>query len=149
MNYVLDTNILLGYFREESKVMEKLNALDLFNEEENLLFISIVSSAELLSMAKQRGWGETKIKKMVSFVDSFLVIPIDTKEIQYIYAEIDAYSQGKLANKPLPTGLSSRNMGKNDLWIAATSALLDATLITMDKDFSHLHQAYFELVLLD
>jgi tRNA(fMet)-specific endonuclease VapC len=34
------------------------------------------------------------------------------------YAEIDAFSQGKLVTKTL--SMSSRNMGKNDLWIAAT-----------------------------
>ncbi len=64
------------------------------------------------------------------------------------YAEIDAFSQGRLEEKPL-TG-SSRNMGKNDLWIAATASVLNATLITTDKDFQHLHThflevAYFEI----
>ena len=35
------------------------------------------------------------------------------------YARIDAYSQGRLQGEPLD--MSARNMGKNDLWIAATA----------------------------
>jgi len=47
------------------------------------------------------------------------------------YAEIDAFSQNKLPKIPL--GLSARNMGKNDLWIAATASILEAKLLTTDK----------------
>ncbi|WP_446725145.1 PIN domain-containing protein [Mucilaginibacter sp. SJ] len=35
--------------------------------------------------------------------------------------------------------------GKNDLWIAATAALLGLTLVTTDKDFDHLHQIFMEV----
>ncbi len=59
-------------------------------------------------------------------------------EIVEIYAQVDAYSQGKLNNKPLPQGLSARNMDKNDLWIAATSLYFDFELFTADNDFDHL-----------
>ncbi len=34
--------------------------------------------------------------------------------------------------------MTSRNMGKNDLWIAATTLLFNATLLTTDHDFEHL-----------
>ena len=53
------------------------------------------------------------------------------------YARLDAYSQGKLHTLPLPPGLSARNMGKNDLWIAAT-ALFQCGMHTSDNDFDHL-----------
>jgi predicted nucleic acid-binding protein len=42
-------------------------------------------------------------------------------------------------------GNSSRNMGKNDLWIAATAYALNAVLLTTDADFDHLHQIFFEV----
>ncbi len=61
------------------------------------------------------------------------------------YGEIDAFSQGKLVN--LPLGMTARNMGKNDLWIASTASLLNATLITTDKDFQHLDKVYLDLIL--
>jgi tRNA(fMet)-specific endonuclease VapC len=36
-------------------------------------------------------------------------------------------------------------MGKNDLWIAATAALLGAILITLDNDFNHLSSIFIEI----
>ncbi|MDN5203316.1 hypothetical protein QQ008_18155 [Fulvivirgaceae bacterium BMA10] len=36
-------------------------------------------------------------------------------------------------------GSSAKNMGKNDLWIAATAFVAKAELITMDGDFDHLN----------
>lgn len=38
----------------------------------------------------------------------------------------------------IPNKLSSRNMGKNDLWIAATALYFDFPLHTTDNDFDHL-----------
>lgn len=36
-------------------------------------------------------------------------------------------------------------MGKNDLWIASTAALLGLTLVTTDADFQHLSEIFLEL----
>jgi predicted nucleic acid-binding protein len=36
-------------------------------------------------------------------------------------------------------------MGKNDLWIAATATVFQATLLTTDKDFNHLHNVFFKV----
>ena len=74
---------------------------------------------------------------------------INTDRIIQRYAEIDAYSQGKDPVKPLPRGLTSRNMGKNDLWIAATASVLRAQLLTTDKDFDHLNGSFIDLVYID
>ncbi len=65
------------------------------------------------------------------------------------YGIIDAYSQGKLKEKPLPKGMSVRNMGKNDLWIAASAMASKATLLTTDKDFEHLHNQFIEVKVID
>jgi hypothetical protein len=59
------------------------------------------------------------------------------REITTFYARVEAYSQGKLQGQPLPPGLSARNMGKNDIWIAATALYLDLELHTTDNDFNH------------
>ena len=63
-----------------------------------------------------------------------------------LYARVDAYSQGKLLGQPLPAGLSARNMGKNDLWIAATALDLDLPQHTADNDFDHLPALGLQLV---
>jgi len=67
------------------------------------------------------------------------------EEIVNAYAQIDAYCQGKLMGKPLPSGLSVRNMGKNDIWLAATAHVFDLTFITTDSDFEHLNEVYLTL----
>ena len=40
-------------------------------------------------------------------------------------------------------------MGKNDIWIAATTSVLNATLLTTDNDFNHLQNEFIELQLID
>jgi len=80
---------------------------------------------------------------MEILLDSLTIFPISYSGIYEAYADIDAYSQ----NHPtlsLPQGMTARNMGKNDLWIAATAHILRATLVTTDKDFDHL-QHFFDL----
>ena len=67
----------------------------------------------------------------------------NVEEIIDKYAEIDAYSQGKLPDTKVD--FSARNMGKNDLWIAATTKLIEAELITTDKDFEHLDNKFFKV----
>ena len=59
------------------------------------------------------------------------------------YADIDAYSQGKLTRLSSP--FTSKNMGKNDLWIAAAAHVTGATLVTTDADFDHLDGVFIKL----
>jgi tRNA(fMet)-specific endonuclease VapC len=61
------------------------------------------------------------------------------------YIGIDAYSQRNhpdYKNYPFET---PRNMGKNDLWIAATASILNLKLITTDQDFNHLDATFLSL----
>lgn len=74
----------------------------------------------------------------------FIVADIKYEPILNQYAEIDAFSQGTLSENPL--GTSARNMGKNDLWIAATTVVTNAALMTSDEDFDHLHDRFFEVI---
>jgi predicted nucleic acid-binding protein len=69
------------------------------------------------------------------------------EEVVERYAEIDAFSQGKLKGKQ--NQFSARNMGKNDIWIAATASIFNLELVTTDKDFNHLDKVYLELKLID
>lgn len=77
-------------------------------------------------------------------MNDFYPTDIFSEETIDCYAEIDAFSQGKLPDKPL--GLTARNMGKNDLWIAATAHVLGAKLLSTDVDFDHLDGVYFDLL---
>ena len=70
------------------------------------------------------------------------VIPVKQQDLVQAYADIDQYSQGKLENVPF----TARNMGKNDLWIAATACVSDATLVTTDPDFDHLQGRFINVI---
>lgn len=64
------------------------------------------------------------------------------------YINIDLYSQNRHQNLRLPSQYSARNMGKNDIWIAATAAALCYPLISTDHDFEHLDEVFLDLRLM-
>lgn len=76
-------------------------------------------------------------------------VDISHDQIIRRYAEIDAYSLGRNSVKPLPKGRTARQMGKNDLWIAATASVLKAALLTTDHDFDHLDKVFGDVVYID
>ena len=106
--------------------------------------ISVVSKGEIKSIGLRNKWGISRRQALDAFLNELVVIDINAEDIIDKYAEIEAFSQGKLVNKPL--GTTSRNMGKNDLWIAATASVTDATLMTTDGDFDHLSGEYMALI---
>lgn len=61
-------------------------------------------------------------------LDFLTIVPIPYKGILAAYVEIDDYSRRR-----------GRVMGKNDVWIAATAKVEQATILTTDRDFDHLH----------
>jgi tRNA(fMet)-specific endonuclease VapC len=144
MTYILDTNILLQILRGDTRVMPQLAEFNL-NHTDTYAFISIVTMGELLSIAQQNNWGSSKLRQLETLVKAFKTIPIDKRVLLDIYADIDTFSKGKHATKSLPLGTTARKMGKNDLWIAATANLLNATLITTDNDFEHLDNLFIKL----
>lgn len=116
--------------------------LKLFSNGNNLV-VSVVTIGEIKSIAIQNKWGKRRIEQMLKTLNEFLVSDIKTNKILEKYAEIDAYSQGRLER--LKGNFTSKNMGKNDLWIAATAAVLDIELLTTDKDFEHLNESFLKL----
>lgn len=142
MTYLLDTNILLIYLRK-SKMADKIDKQYQPLIYPNIPVVSVISSGEIKSIALRNNWGKKRIDLLDSFLKQFLTADINVATIIEKYAEIDAFSQGKLTGKPLKT--SSGNMGKNDLWIAATASVLNATLLTLDHDFDHLKGEFLGL----
>jgi len=138
MNFVFDTNVILYYLTKHTladKLDEQLKPFD----SSNFSIISIVTEAELKSLALQRNWGIKKTESLDKFMEQFLKVPIQSKDLIGAYSEIDNYSQGKSLSHEYPKGFTSKNMGKNDLWIAATAKVTNATILTNDNDFDHLN----------
>lgn len=146
MRYFFDTNILLVYLRKEPVVSLIENQFSPFSSK-NVPIISVVSIGEMESLALRNDWGTKRKKLLDDFFDQFIVSDIHAKEVIQNYAEIEAYSQNK---HPLKKRMgSSITMGKNDLWIAASASVLDATLLTMDKDFVHLNGEFLKVELIE
>lgn len=142
MNLLFDTNILIHLAKDYS-----LKLLRRVNPDNDKVFISVVTVAELKSIALQNSWGAKKMGLVDVLLDEMLVVEINENLIDS-YAEIDAYSQCK--NPSFDDYIhTARNMGKNDLWIASTAALLGLLFVTTDSDFDHLHKVFFEINKID
>lgn len=101
------------------------------------VILPMVVVGELEAFALKSDWGYQKVAFMNDLFQYHPLLEI-SRIFTGSYARIDAYSQGKLQTRPLPPGLSARNMGKNDLWIAAMALYFDIELHTNDRDFDHL-----------
>lgn len=151
MNYVLDTNLILHLVRK-STTWELVDlTIDPLGEgsRTHLCFASV---AEILTLATSLGWGKSKMSNLVELFEKVSIIgtagdPND--KLLRSYVAIDSYSQGKHPTLPLPKGLTSRNMGKNDIWIAATAHALKATLLTTDQDFNHLDGVFCKVIVIE
>ena len=146
--YILDTGVLVGYIRG-ADYANHIEVKYSVSQPPNITVISVVTVGEILSLAKQLGWGNSKMQLMEDLLSKLPDIAISDRRIAGKYAEIDAFSQGKHQSMQLPNGISSRNMGKNDIWIAAIGSVLGATLLTTDLDFNHLHDNFLQVIYID
>ncbi|MEL6837525.1 MAG: type II toxin-antitoxin system VapC family toxin [Bacteroidota bacterium] len=146
MDYILDTNLIVIYSRDSDVAARIEEDYHLFDDR-NSLAVSVVTLGEVSGLIKKLGIGEKRRKKIEAMLSRLAKVRIDTEEVIDRYGDIDAYSQGKLKKKR--GNFSARNMGKNDLWIAATASVYDLTLITTDKDFDHLNGEYVKLEYVD
>lgn len=140
MNLLFDTNIILTLIRSNNYD----NIIGSINPENVPVYISVVSEAEIKSIAIQNNWGINRRNKLNLFLDNVNIVEISQIFVN-TYTEIDSYSQCRnpaFSDYPFS---SHRNMGKNDLWIASLAALLGLQLVTTDGDFDHLNGVFFDV----
>ena len=109
--------------------------------------MSIVSVAEIGVLARRNNWGDKRISALRSLLSSVVIVDIHSQDIIDAYIDVALFSEGKHPSKVYND--SSRNMGKNDIWIAATTIVAEAQLITADKDFTHLDTHLLHLNLIE
>ncbi|HUU06394.1 MAG TPA: type II toxin-antitoxin system VapC family toxin [Patescibacteria group bacterium] len=146
--YLLDTGILAGFIRGSEYAKYAEGKYQLFDPR-NEIFISVVSVGEILSLAIQFDWGDAKKAILKKTINEIPWVDINNEEVLNCYAEIDAFCLNKNKAKPLPPGISAKKLQKNDLWIASTASVLNATLLTIDKDFDLLQNEYLNVVYID
>lgn len=117
-------------------------------EYEYTLVISVVTKAELHALKLQLGWGKGRTADLDAFLQKVTYIDINHTDETLLkkYAIIDAYSKSKHPDaKGNMKGGTAHTMGKNDLWIAATAAVIEAVLLTGDKGFDHLNGTFLQI----
>ncbi len=88
--------------------------------------ISVATAAELRAGAMQANWGERKRQELEGIIRAYVRVDIDDETAE-IWARLRADSVRL-----------GRNVGLNDLWIAATGVRLDAPVAALDDDFGHI-----------
>ncbi len=144
MNFLWDTSILLHYVRKSEKFQDADRAIAFFDNG-NRVFLSVINIGEIESLAYQLSWGQVKRDELQKLLEKTTLLGI-YEEVIHAYARIDAFSQGKLSGLPLPSGVTARNMGKNDIWLAATAHVGKFRFATTDNDFDHLDRAFIDLL---
>ncbi|MEK7434530.1 MAG: type II toxin-antitoxin system VapC family toxin [Cyanobacteriota bacterium] len=139
---LLDTNILVYIVTDKNKTLvQKID--NIIEKNQNEVYISVVSVAEIKAFAYRNSWGKKREIILNEILENSNVLYVNDLLISD-YIEIDVFSQGK--HKTISSSFSSKNMGKNDLWIASTAKYFDLTLITTDNDFNHLDPYFINIL---
>lgn len=128
--YLLDTNVVLALVRGKA-LGAFIDSTFGLSTAKRRPTISVVTHGEVRVLASRNGWGGAKLAALQVALDALVTVDVNVVEVIDAYVEIDIYSQQH------PDG--ARNMGKNDLWIAACAKASGSTLLTTDKDFDHLN----------
>ncbi len=138
--YLLDTSVMLTLVRGGEPAWWLDQEFGLSSASLRPL-VSIVTHAELKVLAQRNRWGPAKMKSLANALANVATINIRGGAL------LDAYISVELASRQHRP--SARTMSHNDLWIAATAKVARATLLTTDKDFSHLSPNCCRVVLID
>lgn len=134
---VLDTNILVHLLRGQAAGQAIDRAYGIAQRVPRAV-IPMVVKGELKAFAFKQGWGEVKHRRLDEMLAALPALDISSPRIITAYARLDALSEA-----------SGRTMGKNDLWIAATTEVLAGVLLTTDGDFDHLNPGQIRVERLD
>jgi predicted nucleic acid-binding protein len=138
--FLLDTNVLVALVRG-NELGTRIDAAFGLRAARTRPLVSIVTHGEVRVLARWNRWGERKLAILDRALANLVTVDINHPKVVDAYVAIDLHSRG------LDTG--ARNMGKNDLWIAACAKAASATLLTTDRDFEHLDGGLVEVGWID
>jgi len=118
-NYLLDTNIVINLFANQSTVVERIRS-----QSANFFIPSIVIG-ELFYGAYQSTRKDDNVRRVESFARASIVLDCDLLTARY-YGQVKSALKSK--GTPIP---------ENDVWIAAIAYQYQLTLVTRDKHFTH------------
>lgn len=119
--YLLDTNIVIALFANDSAVMESLSKAE-------EVFIPSVVIGELFYGAHKSVRAKENLGRIEDFASSNIILGCDT-ETARVYGEIkDAL---RIKGHPIP---------ENDIWIAAIAVQHNLTLVSRDGHFNEIER---------
>lgn len=138
--YVLDTNILLHYVRQNDLTQKVESQLNLLGKDA-VPMIASVTIGEIEGFVQRQQWRQEKIKRLKKLVGKLAVIDIAAADDQLMraYATLWNYSKNALPGDKLGRSIG---IGQNDVWIAALARTAKAELLTTDGDFEHLNDKW-------
>ena len=138
--YLLDTSVMLLLIRggEIGRTIDQRFGLSTAARRP---FVSIVTHAELQVLARRNGWGPAKMQALAAALANAVTIDVRGGSLLEAYVAVELASR---QHQP-----SARTMSHNDVWIAATAKVARATLLTTDRDFTHLAPDHCRVVLID
>jgi len=117
--HLLDTNIVIALFANDSAVKENLAKAD-------EVFVSSIAVGELCFGARKSARVEENLKRIDVFIGDSVVLGCDTETARR-YGEIK--NALRVKGHPIP---------ENDIWIAAIALQHDLTLTTRDAHFGEI-----------
>jgi len=138
--YLLDTGILLHWVRG-SKVATVIDGQFQLRAASFRPLICEVSLGEIEAFARGQNWGEPKRAQLKNLKKELLAVDISDARVIDAYADLSSLAKA---------GGWAIFHGKNDLWVAATTRVTGATLLTTDKDFLPLRDGkHLDVIMLD
>jgi tRNA(fMet)-specific endonuclease VapC len=117
--YLLDTNIVIALFADDTVVKDNLAKAD-------EVFVPGIAIGELCFGARQSGRVKENLERIDEFVANSVVLGCDAETARR-YGEIK--NALRIKGHPIP---------ENDIWIAAIARQHDLTLTTRDTHFSEI-----------
>ena len=136
-SFLLDTNILIQLARDNWIGRSIDSRFQLRGRTESPL-VCVVTVGEAFALARKLGWGSSKTSALENLIAQFSILDINSEEVVSAYAEIDCFLEQ-----------SGKAVEQNDIWIAATTVVAGAHLLTTDKDFDPLYPAYLDRTWID
>lgn len=132
---LLDTGVVLHALRD-SDLWKQIDADHQLLARRDRPLIPIVCIGELIGLGRMNNWGSPRLAMLEELLTNLIVVDIRSRPVLEKYGEIKAFLRGK-------------EIGQNDIWVAAIASVTGAHLLTCDPDFhriegTFLNQTYYD-----
>lgn len=124
---VLDTSVLVKLLQGKEAGARIASEYEL-GRRGSTPFISVVTVGELRAFSRSAKWGAEKRARLDDLLAELVIVDINSQDVLDAFADVSTYLRER-----------GKTVGDNDRWIAATAKVLQATVLTTDRDFEGLN----------